>query len=263
MISCNEELVMVPEFEPPTSERVVLIEELTGASCPACPAGGEELKSLKANYGDNIVIVGIHGFFQAWPTSESKYDFTHEDAAEIEEYLKPWQGKPAAAINRVQFSGEEYFSIDKDLWGLYLDKELEKEHVADVQLEVNYDTTSRNVQIKVGIIPLKDLEGELRFSLGVTEDHIIDAQKDGQELILDYEFEHVLRDMISDPFGDIIGSNLTKNQVVNLEFNYLLPTPEAGDNWWIPENCNIFGFLHFGETNNKEVLQAASTSLTE
>lgn len=110
---------------------------------------------------------------------------------------------------------------------------------------------------------MKDLEGELRFSLGVTEDHIIDAQKDGQELILDYEFEHVLRDMISDPFGDIIGSNLTKNQVVNLEFNYLLPTPEAGDNWWIPENCNIFGFLHFGETNNKEVLQAASTSLTE
>ena len=264
MVSCTEILVMVPEFEPPTSERVVLVEELTGASCPACPAGAEELASLKTLYGDQIVIIGIHGDFQSWPTAESLYDFRNDDAFELENYLKPWQGKPAASINRVQFPGQEYFAVDQDYWGNFIDQELNKEHVVNLELDINYDIDTRVVSIKAGIIPLKDLSGEFRFSLGLLENHIIDAQKNQTTIIEDYEFEHVLMDMITNPLGDPIGNSLEKNKIINLTYNYTLPeatTPE--ELLWIPEDCEIVGFIHYGETDRKEVLQAVKSAIIQ
>jgi hypothetical protein len=263
-VSCTEILVMVPEFEPPTSERVVLIEELTGASCPACPAGAEELASIKTLYGERVVIIGIHGDFQSWPTADSKYDFRNDDALELENYLKPWQGKPAASINRVQFPGQEYFAVDQDFWGNFIDQELNKEHLANLEIEVEYDSETRNVSIKAGIIPLKDLDGEFRFSLALLENHIIDAQKNQTTIIEEYDFEHVLMDMITAPLGDPIGNSLEKNKIINLTYNYVLPEADNPDELlWIPEDCEIVGFVHYGETERKEVLQAAKADLIQ
>jgi hypothetical protein len=243
---------------------VVLLEELTGASCPNCPAGAEELASLKTLYGDQIVIVGIHGDFQAWPTAESKYDFRHEDAEELELYLKPWQGKPAAAINRVQFDNQEFFAVGKDLWGNFIDQELAKEHVVFLNLETEFDPENRNVTLRMDIIPLKDLDGNFRISLAVLENHIEDAQKDLVTVIEDYDFKHVLMDMITDPLGDPINADLKENEILNITYNYTLPLPEnPEDLLWIPEHIEIVGFVHHGDTNNKEVLQAVKTSLID
>jgi len=55
LISCKEELIMVPDFEIPPSDRKVLLEELTGVRCPNCPAGAAVVKELKTLYGDKLV----------------------------------------------------------------------------------------------------------------------------------------------------------------------------------------------------------------
>ena len=71
-------------------------------------------------------------------------------------------------------------------------------------------------------------------------------------------------DMITNPLGDPIGNSLEKNKIINLTYNYTLPeatTPE--ELLWIPEDCEIVGFIHYGETDRKEVLQAVKSALIQ
>ena len=60
---CEEKMVIIPPYEPPTGNKVVLVEDLTGARCPNCPVGSAKLELLEEKYNHKIVIVGIHGSF--------------------------------------------------------------------------------------------------------------------------------------------------------------------------------------------------------
>lgn len=261
LLGCKEECVLVGEFMPPPSDRVVLIEELTGASCPACPIGTSELESLELLYGDQLVVVAVHGDFQSWPTSDSKYDFRNDPAKDIEGFLQPWQGKPAAAINRVDF-GLDFFAVDVDLWSNLIDQELAKQHVLEIGLSVNYNSETRAVGITGNIAPLENVEGDFSVTLMVLESHIIDAQLNNTNTIPDYEFNHVLRDMITSNFGDPIGSDLQANELININYNYTLPLPtNPDDELWIPENCEIVAFVHHSGGAKKDVLQAVKAKV--
>jgi len=44
--SCDEREIVIPDFVPPESERVVVIEEMTGVSCQGCPNGSTKLHLL-------------------------------------------------------------------------------------------------------------------------------------------------------------------------------------------------------------------------
>ena len=58
----NDRLIELPAVE---SQRVVLLEEFTGQWCINCPAAHEVVKSLKAQYGEQLVSVSIHAGSQA------------------------------------------------------------------------------------------------------------------------------------------------------------------------------------------------------
>lgn len=264
MSSCREQLVMVPDFMPPPSERVVLIEELTGVSCPNCPVGTAKLKELKSLYGERIVIIGVHGSFLSWPTPESKYDFRNEKAADIEDYLRPWEGKPAAAVNRVQYTDELSVSTP-DLWSNYIDEELEKDHVMNLLMTTEYNNENREVKIDVTVIPLIDfdLEDKLHISVAVLESEIEDAQEDPNTIIEEYEHNHVLRDMLTDFKGTPINKALTKNEAEKFSFNYIIPEADEGDELWIPEHMEIVAYVNKVNGDTKDVLQAVETKVIE
>lgn len=259
--ACEEQLVNVPEFVPPKSDRVILIEEMTGASCPNCPKGTAELENIVSQYGKLVIPVAIHGNFLANPTAESKFDFRSEDSNALEELLGPHFGKPCATFNRGKYGGSYLTSKNVDSWGGFVKEEIEKEHVLNVQLATEYDADSRNVNIIVTMIPLKDLGSNNRITVMVLENDIEDAQESSTNIIEEYKFEHVLRDIITEVGGTPITQELKKDQIYKFEYSYTIPSDDK--NWWIPEHMDIVAFCNRQGSDSFEVLQAAKAKIVK
>ena len=259
IFSCTETPVILPEFVSTETGKVILIDELTGVDCIGCPAGSAKLQSLIDRYNGNVIGVSIHGEFQATPHSTSKYDFRSETANKLENYLKPYSGKPAATINRIQQDGYMDFAlIYVDLWSQFVDAELLKPQTAAIEISNTYNPETRELNVSVEIEPWVDLSGDNRISVMLTESHIIDTQKNQTEIILDYEHNHMLRTMLTAFDGDGLQSNLPAYEKVIKNFSYILPEQ---DGLWVPENMEIIAFISTVTPSSKEIHQAAQVHL--
>lgn len=259
--SCKEIPVVISDPEIPSSDRVVLVEELTGASCSNCPKGTSALESILAVYPERVLVIGIHGEFLSEPTKYSQFDFRNSTAKALETWFQPWFGKPSATVNRV--SDEFGFLMNPlpDLWLSMVEKELQKEHELNLAMQVNYDETNRRITAEISAIPLVDLSGNYNISVYILESGIIDAQASGAEIIKEYEFNHVLRDMITNFSGDVLGSNLKANQIIRKTYTYTL-TEEQSTQWNV-DKMAIATMISHADPNNKEVLQAQEVYLKQ
>lgn len=256
---------MIPETPDFDSPRVVLLEELTGVSCPNCPVGTEKITELKATYGSNLVVVGIHGNFLSWPTDESKYDFRFDEAAELEDYLRPWQGKPAASINRTQYAVDELSVSNPQLWGGFIQQELDGDHRINIDLDLSYNPDNRTVDISAIILPVSDfsLDEEVRITVMILESEIDDAQEDVTEIIEEYVHNHVLRDFVTEWNGNLINEELFDNVEKTMNFSYEIPLPNDGELLWRPEHMEVVAFIHSNINGEKTVFQAAEAKIIE
>jgi len=256
--SCNEIMLNIEDPVIPESDRVVLIEELTGASCPNCPKGSAAIEFILSEFPGKVAVVGIHGDFLAQPIKDkSKYDFRNQKAKDLENWLKPWYGKPAATTNRIltEDDQEPYAISSPDLWYAEVAKELQKPHQMNILLAVDYDENKRTIDLDVSVIPLVDLAGNYNISVYLTESDIIDAQSNGSEYVEDYEHKHVLMDMMTNATGDSFGTNLKANDVIKKKFpTYTLPLREGLFN---PEKMEVVVMVSKSDVGVRDVVQAA------
>ena len=122
-------------------------------------------------------------------------------------------------------------------------------------MQVEYDPSSRRVSGEIRMISVDDFDGPLNYNIAIAESGIIDPQLDNNALILDYEHNHVLRDLLTSPAGDDFGDDFKKGEIYTRAFSYTIPTE---DGWWVAKNCEIIAFVHESTTNSKRVLQAVS-----
>lgn len=255
--SCKGDIVTVPEFEPIASDRVVLLEEMTGVSCPNCPKGTAEVEAIKVLYGDQVIPVGIHGIFLAWPTSDSKYDLRNDFSKALETSLAPGTSKPAALINRAIPSGEdEKVILSPELWAGYIEEQLAQPPKVSIELELSYSTDSRMLDINAGIVGIESIDSETKISVMILENKIIDAQKNLQEVIPDFEHNHVLRTMLTPFDGEVLSPSIAPSEIFNKTYQFQVPNEEE---LWIPDHLEIIVFVHSSITG--EVLQAAMKKL--
>jgi len=260
-ISCDEKPVDIPEFSVPDTGKTVLIEELTGVSCPNCPAGSARLQSLIQLFEGSVIGVSVHGDFLSDPVTASEFDFRNEEGVKLEEYLSPWFGKPCATFNRIQVENASEFAISNiGLWQQIVEEELAKPQSIEIQLNTQFDESTREMSVSAGIIPLENIDGDIRISVMLTESHIIDAQLNQSEVILDYEHNHVLRKMITSFDGDVLSSGLIEDNILNASYSFVLPEEQG---WWIPENMEVIVFISKVTENSKEILQASSAHIIE
>lgn len=261
LISCEEKAIPIPEFEPPESERVIVLEDLTGASCQGCPAGSTKLASLIQLFDGNLIGVGVHGDFLSNPVvGHSIYDFRFEKAKELEQSFT-YQGKPAAIINRINYEDQNFHGIDNvDLWQSYVETELEKPNFITLLHNSTYDATSRTLNMEIIGAPVRDLEGSFNITIMLTESHIIDAQKNGQDIVDDYEHNHVLREIITATKGDFFTNDLEIGNNITKEFTYSLPEE---DGTWIAENMEVVALITRVEGSSEETIQATQFHVVE
>jgi hypothetical protein len=246
--ACKEVPVTIPELS--VGERKVLAEELTGVRCPNCPDGTATLVSLSDQLGDNLVVVSIHaapGYDV--PFSESQYDFRTADGTAMANFIGTASFYPTAAINRRIVPPETQPYLPRAIWSGIISEELAKPPVVGVFLNAEFDAASRKLDVEVTIAPEATLYGEHRLTVLITQDSIVDYQKKGLEKIPDYVHRHVLRDILSQPTGDVIEEALSPSASVVKNYSFTLPAD------WDERHCNVVAFVHHGTSPDKEVLQ--------
>jgi hypothetical protein len=253
-LSCNE----IPTPIPPPIEvpegRVIMIEELTGVSCTPCAAASAILEEILDNGDGAVVAYGVHGRFQSEPLPDSKYDFRNEDAEELESYLVEF-GKPAASFNRTTSNTGSLVYGQPATWQAFVDEELVKPVVANVEISSSYNDASRRLDISVDVRALVDLEGTINVVVAVSESNLIDPQSAPGEAIPDFKHKHVLKKLLTPVLGDAIASSgMIAGESETAMYSYTIPAELNGE--WIPSNMEITAFIT-AEDRNGEIQQAA------
>lgn len=265
LFSCQEKMVTIPIFEPPVTDKIVLIEEMTGVKCSQCPAGSVILQELIAQYDGNLIGVAIHGPLLAEPIEgDSRYDFRVDHAIDLETYYAI-QGKPSAVIDRVRFFLDEGFDdisyITPSTWDGFIKQEFERDQEMFVTPVVTFDPETRIANITVTAKALEDISGDFSLSVMIAESHILDAQFLPSSTDLEYEHNHVLRDMATSTFGDAWFTSLGADETITKEFTYTVPDEENG--LWKAQDIEIIAFVENVSTDDGRVMQAGKTYLID
>lgn len=263
-VGCDEKMIMIPEFTAEDTGRRVLIEEITGVSCPNCPAGAATIEAFKETFPGRVVSVAYHSPpFLVSPLSGSEYDFARDEAQSIDQFIGESVGKPSAAVNRTTFDGQNRTWLGTiDSWAEFVRAELERPTLFGLEIENEYNEDTREVNITVTATPQQNAVGNYFISVMILESHIIDAQLDQTTEIEDYEHNHVFHKLITQSIsGDPFATNLTADSDIVKTYSYTIPVnTEEFDVPWVAENCEIVAFITNGQG---QVEQAAEAKVIE
>ena len=260
---CNKEAYVPISLTPPTGDKVVVLEEYSGASCVPCVEGHQIIENLKHIYGDEFIPVTMHTFVggQGNPLSESQYDFRTQAGHNILEYLGFPQGIPSGVVDRAEFTGGDGLQLSKQQWSGAISEEAQKPAQLLLDVATSFDDASRKVDITVSMFGLEDINDDLSLTVLIVEDGIIDWQATPDGHVEDYEHNNILRATISQTLGDNIGV-LSKNENITKDYNFTLPEAD-GSGPWIPANCRIVAYVSVNDlaAERKEILQGAQAGV--
>ena len=236
------------------SMRTVLVEDYTGYRCPNCPRAAEELHELECLYGARIVPVAVH-VSESFASPLPPHFITDFRTAIGNTYDAEFGNSlflPNGLINRREFNGlhPQLFSD----WADQVAGILAEPADAWLEIEMTYDTASRNASASIDIRALDDLNNApYRVTVLLTEDSVIDWQIDNAATppeIEDYVHMHVLRDGFTTAWGQSIngGSAMSNGFSENIVVDLLI------DNEYNDKHCNAVAFLFRDDT--KEVIQS-------
>ena len=244
-----------PEFTTAPSEMIfqkVLIEDFTGHECGNCPGAAALAAQLKANNPDEIIVVGIHAGALAQPhLPKFPSDFTTE-AGEAWFSELSFQLNPAGRINRTPDLSTFYVEFE---WPDAVADQLALTPSAVIQMETEFIPEANHLNVHVFSEMLSDIEGQVKMVLIVTEDGLEGPQLDydqvddpetpeNEQILEEYEFEHVLRGTINGSYGVIIGTDMVANETSLKSYTYEWPEN------WSADHSNVIAVV-FEATNGR------------
>lgn len=236
---------------PDADDKVVLMEEFTGATCPFCPAGNKVASELLDEHPDQLILVAIHNDNSMAEPYPGEEDLRTEEGIALSQKLGASSILPVAAVDRFLDSNQSQEAVTKSKWANLINKRLKVQPKVNVELENDYNSTTRELRVKATVTYLETVTEESHISLMITESNInspqmlLDGSKDDT-----YIHDHILRDMITQVFGAKTHETTEAGRVIVRE--YLFEIPEN----WVPENLDVVGFINMAGSTN-EVLQAA------
>lgn len=253
LASCNnikEEERKKPYEGTVSGERFVLLEDFTGVRCINCPSAAEEIHRLQEFFGENLIVVGMYPMNPAGLTTpynpnldqDLRTDIAQTYATEfaIEQFpnglvnrgevlgYKSWAGAVASAItastNYANMSGNAYF---------------------------NEDLSQISVAVSGSFVEDYKEDGEINVIVMVVEDSIVARQLTPTEGVkADYVHNHVLRTVISAPWGDRVAAAApSRGTAFAADFKGAL------DPKWRTEHLSVVAALV--NAQSREVIQAA------
>lgn len=218
-------------------DKNILIEDFTGVRCNNCPKATDKIKSLKKDYGERVIALGIHSNINfSRPYDKSKENYRIQKGQSLyEEFGKPPQ--PAGMIDRFQFQGESGPILDYQKWKSKGPERLNSPAKANVYIK-KFVEDNNQVTINVTVYFHEALNENINLTLAITEDNIIDYQLTPQEKVSDYEHDYVLRKILTPYLGERISGGPEAQTVISKGFQFSIE-----DNWKL-ENLNAVAFVH-------------------
>lgn len=263
-----------------SSLQKILIEDFTGHTCPNCPQAATQLDFIKNMFPEQIVGVAIHGehdFSRPYPAAANKfdYDFRTTWGKEIDDFFgAASNGLPIGMINRVDYSSNHLKT--KDQWLNEVQNMIGNTSKFGIKI---YNHTP-NAEDPIIIVKTKVFEGALgnyNIVVCLTEDNIINWQKDGTTEIENYEHNHILRSVLNSSWGESLKASQTyiEDEIItktySIEFSNLQQINIAASNntlahgngnagGWNLNNINVVVYIY--DTSNWEIIQIEEMHLT-
>ena len=274
IISCDvEEGPFITDYNSYINpEKKILIEDFTGHICPNCPNAARELDAIHDIYGDQIIGMALHvstTFARPYSSNQApnfQYDFRTDWGNELDNFYGiSTAGLPRGMVNRIGYPDNH--KLGKDEWASAVAEELKKD--IDFKIYISSDENSIFITSEVQ----NNINSNYNLSVCLTENNIINWQKDGQENVEDYQHNHVLRtvlvdESLSNNSNYIAGQQIEKTinyDLLALEqynINYSTNTAEAGNGNagdWNASNMSVIAYIY--NTNTKEIVQVEEAHL--
>jgi hypothetical protein len=241
---------------PTDKVRKVLLEDYTGQKCPNCPEAAEIAHTLKALYGEQLVLLTVHAGYYSTPdaTGEFTADFRTSVGTALNDYFG-FPAYPMGMVNRTDYSGSTI--LLKDSWEAAVEIQAGLEVQAGILITNAYNAGTRKLDCTLESEFFTEMEGTYNICVFITESGIISPQQTDLQVDENYEHNHVLRASMNGTWGEAVGNDgqaVSGTKLTN-SYSYVLP---AG---WNADNCGVVAFIYNTETN--EVVQAEENAIVE
>jgi len=237
-------------------DKVVLIEDFTGAACVNCPDAHDAIALAIAANPTQVVAIAEYNYFGD-PLYLDQNFLTDEAEALDDDYLGPVAGHPASFIDRVDFSTDGYLAEPPGNIVSYTNDRLSEVPSCNIVVTKVYDDITRELTLTIAIDYTVDVTLKNHLSVSLLESGIIAAQITDAGEVADYEHNHVLRKMLSYYAGDNLPEENVAGRGYIFKYSYTLPEN------WNADNMSAVVFVHNFEAENKEVLQAAELKIID
>lgn len=211
---------------------VAYVEKFTGPLCSNCPMADRTIDNLHHTYGERLVVVSVTSI-----TNSQGNPYGSEPTMQLEA-TRAWEQRygalalPVAYINR---GDKAYTSSMNDLGG-GIEEALRT--VPTVKLTVEATCDGSTVDINTSAELVFDYADPVTLTLLITEDSLAYTQCDGTSVVPDYVHNHMLRAVVTDPWGKSFGIGSTEGSRKNDHTSYNL-----GALTIVPENSHVVALV--------------------
>ncbi|MCW5900139.1 MAG: Omp28-related outer membrane protein [Flavobacteriales bacterium] len=239
--------------------RRVLLEEFTGHRCSTCPAAHVVAQQLSTFYGDQLIIVGIHATSTfAAPVSPPNADGSYSTdfrtpAGDAYTTAFGVSFLPTGVVSRKPYNNS--ITLSQGNWGSAIGALVGQEADVDLWVEsIDHNAGANTVGAVIKAAVLKPIGTELKLTLYLLEDHVIDWQINQQATppdIPDYDHRYVLRTNLNGTWGEaMVPTGAQPGDTLTLSYAGVAMDPA-----WNPANCSLVAYLY--RADGYEVMQAA------
>ena len=231
-------------------KRNVLVEDFTGIHCSNCPDAHDRIEKMRLAFPKNVTSVAIHYGSYANPSADQP-DFRTEAGGVLHDYFNIGKyGYPAGQLNRMTF--DDATVINRGKWTTYSREIVVRDADVNIWAQADYNATTRNVSVDVELYYIKGVpENGTALCVALLQNAIIGPQSGSAES-LEYEHNHMLRDMLTPVWGDTIATS-TEGTLVKKHYDYTLPEAinEVDTD---PFNMDILAYvISTDDSTNREV----------
>lgn len=260
LFSCD--IIEAPFFESHNSEgetkenpAKVLIIDFTGHTCKSCPKAHRAIDQIKSLYGDQVVALAFHLGYFARTQNGDKFttDFRTAEGSVLETYYE-FVAFPIGLVNNLSKQSLTPYAN----WASQSAAIVNKQAELAISASTEFNTASSTATVIINLKDISHTGQDLKIAIYLTEDHIIDWQKDEDADPLDvenYEHNHVFRDAVASVWGEDISFESAGEEGIQMTRSLDL------DDSWVPDNCNFVIFVYDSAT--MQIVQVEQVKVKE